>query len=260
MPKISDIAIEATSVIVGTGTAYKAGDPSAGYAVSDFLNNHLRNLLSHFSSQRQSKRLTDVTKFSINEIIRKLENGEKLRDDEFFDTKIDRSDAEEVLEAVLHKAKDEPEEKKIPYIGGLYVSACFDSHIDSSTLHFLCKESDNLTYRQLCIIKIANEIEKMKYPLRSISVEGFNRNKKPDDTPYVLPTDKLLILTECVSLCTKEYITAQISHLHNVTAETWYVIVPKTIQPLPTGKLIYEHMKLKSIPAEDVNPIVYLLS
>ena len=101
MPKIPDIAIEATSTIAGVGAAYRAGDPSAGYAVSEFLNNGLRGLLNHFSSQRQSKRITDVTEFALNEIRRRLEDGEKLRDDGFFDKTIDRSDAEEVFEDVL---------------------------------------------------------------------------------------------------------------------------------------------------------------
>ena len=66
MPKIPDIAIQATSTIAGAGFAYKAGDPSAGYALSEFLNNGLRSLLNHFSSQRQSKRVTDVTEFALN--------------------------------------------------------------------------------------------------------------------------------------------------------------------------------------------------
>ena len=184
----------------------------------------------------------------------------RLRDDGFFDKKIDRSDAEEVFEAVLLKAQDEPQEKKIPYIGKLFENGCFDTSIDSGALHFLCKESEGLTYRQLCIIKIANEMNKKKYRLRNISVEGYNRHKKPGDTLYTLPAEKLRILTECVALCNKEYIKSRISHLHNVTAETWYVIQPGTIQPLPAGEMMYEYMKLESIPEKDVLPIVKLLS
>ena len=149
MPKIPDIAIEATSTIAGASAAYQAGDPSADYAVSEFLNNGLRGLLNHFASQRQSKRITDVTEFALNEIRQRLEDGEKLRDDGFFDKTIDRSDAEEVFEDVLLKARDEPQEKKIPYISSLFENGCFNASIDSGTLHFLCKESENLTYRQL---------------------------------------------------------------------------------------------------------------
>ena len=217
-------------------------------------------MVSRFSSERQGKRITQVAEFALNEIRCRLENGEKLRNDGFFDKTIDRSDAEEVFEAVLLKAQDEPQEKKIPYISKLFENGCFDTSIDSSTLHFLCKESEGLTYRQLCIIKIAKEMNEKKYRLRNISVEGYNRHKKSGDARYVLPIEKLRILTECVALCNKEYIMSQISHLHNVTAETWYVIQPSTIQPLPAGEMMYEYMKLESIPEKDVLPIVELLS
>ena len=171
--KTSDFAIEATGVVVGAGVAYQSGDPSAGYAVGEFLNNGLRRLVSHFSGERQGRRITQVTAFALNGIRSRLENGEKLRDDGFFDKTIDRSDAEEVFEAVLLKAQDEPQEKKIPYISKLFENGCFDTSIDSSTLHFLCKESEGLTYRQLCIIKIAKEMKEKNigcaiYPLRGI--------------------------------------------------------------------------------------------
>lgn len=256
MPKIPDIAIEATSTIAGAGAAYQAGDPSAGYAVSEFLSSGLRGLLNHFSSQRQSKRITNVTAFALNEIRRRLEDGERLRDDGFFDKTVDRSDAEEVFEDVLLKARDEPQEKKIPYIGSLFENGCFDTSIDSGTLHFLCQESESLTYRQLCIIKIANE---KKYKLRYVSVEGHNRHKK-EPPFYSLPTEKIHVLTECVSLSTKEFIKFDISHLNTVTAETWYVLIPNSIEPLPAGQMIYEHMKLKSIPEVDVLPVIKALS
>ncbi len=203
MSKIPDIAIEATSTILGTSAAYHAGDPSAGHAVSNFLNNSLRNLVAHFSSQRQSKRITDVTEFALNEIRRRLEDGEQPRDDGFFNKTIDRSDAEEVFEEVLLKARDEPQEKKIPYIGRLFENGCFDSSIDSGTLHFLCKESENLTYRQLCIIKIANEMRERRYPLRNksfqdcITIKDIRRNTT---------SEQFATLSESVVLRDKGYI------------------------------------------------------
>lgn len=257
MPKIPDIAIEATSTIAGAGAAYQAGDPSAGYAVSDFLNNGLRGLLSHFSSQRQSKRIIDVTEFALNEIRRRLEDGEKLRDDGFFDKTIDRSDAEEVFEDVLLKARDEPQEKKIPYIGSLFENGCFDSSIDSGTLHFLCQESENLTYRQLCIIKIANEITERKYPLRSesfrkfITIKDIRRNTTPE---------QFSTLIECVVLRDKGYLAFSFSATPGIELEVLRYIIPNTMDSLPTSTMMYEHMNLKSIPEEDVLPVIKALS
>ena len=257
MPKIPDIAIEATSTIAGAGAAYQAGDPSAGYAVREFLNNGLRGLLNHFSSQRQSKRITDVTEFALNEIRQRLEDGEKLRDDGFFDKTIDRSDAEEVFEDVLLKARDEPQEKKIPYIGSLFKNGCFDASIDSGTLHFLCKESENLTYRQLCIIKIANEMRERGYPLRSesfrkfITIKDIRRNTTPE---------QFSTLTECVVLRDKGYLAFKFSTTPGIELEILKYIIPNTMESLPTGTVMYEHMNLQSIPEADVLPVIKALS
>ena len=78
MSKTSDFAVEATGVIVGAGVAYQSGDPSAGYAVSEFLSNGLRSLVSRFSGERQGKRIMQVTAFALNGIRSRLENGEKI--------------------------------------------------------------------------------------------------------------------------------------------------------------------------------------
>lgn len=257
MPKIPDIAIEAASTIAGAGAAYQAGDPEAGYAVSEFLNNGLRGLLNHFSSQRQSKRITDVTEFALNEIRRRLEDGERLRDDGFFDKTIDRSDAEEVFEDVLLKARDEPQEKKIPYIGSLFEKGCFDSSIDSGTLHFLCKESENLTYRQLCIIKIAHEMRERRYPLRSKSFQNLITIKdiRRSTTPEQFST-----LIECVVLRDKGYLAFSFSTTPGIELEVLKYIIPNTMESLPTGTMMYEHMNLKSIPEPDILPVIKALS
>ena len=257
MPKIPDIAIEATSTIAGVGAAYRAGDPEAGYAIRDFLNTSLRGLLNHFSSQRQSKRITDVTEFALNEIRRRLEDGEKLRDDGFFDKIINRSDAEEVFEDVLLKARDEPQEKKIPYIGSLFGNGCFDPGIDSGTLHFLCKESENLTYRQLCIIKIANEMRERRYPLRSKSFRKFITIK---DIRRNTTTEQFSTLAECVTLRDKGYLTFHFSTTPGIELEIMRYLIPNTMESLPTGTMMYEHMNLKSIPEADMLPVIKALS
>lgn len=256
MPKIPDIAIEATSTIAGVGAAYQAGDPEAGYAIRDFLNTSLRGLLEHFSSQRQSKRIIDVTEFALNEIRRRLEDGEKLRDDGFFDKTVDRSDAEEVYEDVLLKARDEPQEKKIPYLGRLFEEACFDSKIDSDTVHFLSKEFESLTYRQLCIIKMVNE---MKYRLREKSIQEDLQFKTGQNT-YAIPSDKHPILTELATLCNREYIIGRVSDAPLTTTDTMYLLKLDTIGPAGPGVLMYKYMKLESIPETDVTLIVEALS
>ena len=73
-------------------------------------------MVRHFSSERQAKRITDVTKRALKGIQCRLDNGEELRDDGFFTRIVDKLYAEETFESVLLKARDEPEQEKIQYL------------------------------------------------------------------------------------------------------------------------------------------------
>ena len=250
MPKIPEIAIELTSTIAGTSAAYQAGDPSAGYAVSDFLNKGLRGLLNHFSSQRQATRITEVSEYALKGIRCRLKKGEILRDDGFFPHTIDRSYAEEAFESVLLKAQDEPEEKKIRYLGKLFENACFDSQIHPGLLHFLCKEFESLTYRQLCIIKMLIE---NKYPLSL---------KSSAETPWLteepvplLSHDSMPTLVECVSLGYRGYIDFEQSPPDDTRSGAVALLVPHSMRYRVPAVQMYGRMGLGSIPEADVLPI-----
>ena len=160
-----------------------------------------------------------------------------------------------MFEEVLLKARDEPQEKKIPYIGRLFENGCFDESIDSSTLHFLCKESENLTYRQLCIIKIAHEMRERQYPLRSKSFQNLITIK---DIRRHTTSEQFSI--ECIVLRDKGYLAFSFSTTPGIELEVLKYIIPNTMESLPTGTMMYEYMNLKSIPEPDVLPVIHALS
>ena len=255
--QLVDFAIETASLIAGIKSAHDTGEPSAGYAVSEFLNDRLHNLVNRFSSERQSKRIRTVTQYALEGIRHRLENDEELRNDGFFEQTIDRSCAEEAFEAVLLKARDEPEEKKIPYLGKLFENGCFDSSIDSGSLHFLSKESENLTYRQLCIIKIANEMRERRFPLRGESFGNFFTHKevRHNTTPEQFST-----LAECAALCDKKYVMFNFSSTPGIELDISRFLIPNTMRSLTTGTMMYEHMNLRLIPEADVLPVIEALS
>lgn len=254
--KLPDFAVETVSMIAGAKVASDAGDPDAGQAVADFVKCNLYNFVSRFSHQRQAKRVINVTEIALNGIRRRLKNGEKLRNDGFFEREVDRAYAAEALETVLLKSRDEPEEKKIPYLAKLFEETCFNSKIDSDTLHFLCKEFESLTYRQLCIIKMVNE---KKYILREKSIQEDPQFKTAPNV-YTIPADKHPILTELVVLCNREYIVGRVSDVPATTLDTMHLLRLNTIGPAGAGVLMYAYMKLESIPETDVMPIVEALS
>ena len=248
--KLPEFVIEAVSIIAGVKAASDAGDPSAGHAISEFVNNRLHVLVNQFSSQRQSKRITEVTQRALDEIKCRLENGETLRDDGFFTRIVDGCYAEETIESVMLKARDEPEKKKIPYLAKLFENACFDSQIHPGLLHFLCKEFESLTYRQLCIIKMIIE---NKYPLSlKSSVETPWLTEQP--VP-LLSHDSMPTLVECVSLGYRGYIDFKQSPPDDTRSGAVALLVPHSMRYRVPAVQMYGRMGLGCIPEEDVLPL-----
>ncbi|MBJ7353764.1 MAG: hypothetical protein JHC98_02980 [Thermoleophilaceae bacterium] len=88
------------------------------------------------------------------EIGSRQDEGEKLRNDGFFDpANGSRSDSDEVLEGILLQAAQSYEEKKVPYLGHLYAGIAFDSSISPAYAHVMIRMFDRLTYRELAILQ-----------------------------------------------------------------------------------------------------------
>ena len=248
--KLPDIAIVIVSFLAGLKTTRDTSDADAGQAVSNFVKSNLNDLVHQFSSERQAKRITDVAEFALANIYRRREKGEQFRDDGFFTRTIDRSYAEEALESVLLKARDEPEEKKIPYLGKLFENACFDSQIHAGLLHFLCKEFETLTYRQLCILKMIIE---NKYPLSlksTVETPWLTEERMP-----LLSQDSFPTLIECVNLGNRGYIVFEQSPPDDTLSGPVALLVPHTMRTTAPAGQMYARMGFASIPEEDVLPL-----
>ena len=190
---------------------------------------------------REKVRVGAVLAIAAADIHQRKETGESLREDGFFDEKpTGRSDAEEVAESVLLKVQREPEEKKIEYIGYLISSIAFDSEIDVHMAYQLIKTADQLTYRQLCILKIC--VVKDNFGLRDKDYVGLGQST----------VTKALhsLLTECRDLCDNEYIDVKgASVIFPVD------IVPKHMYIKELGSDLFHLLKLSLIPDEDIVPI-----
>ena len=188
---------------------------------------------------REETRVGAAFAYAAAEIKRRLEEGDVLRNDGFFDEKqVERSRADEVLESVLLKAQREPEEKKIPYMGYLFSSIVFNPEIDLPYAHQLIKLAEQLTYRQLCILKLSDD--KDKYELRS---GDFHKQG-------VLTRDLYPVLSECVDLANKEYI-----FLGGETALGLGNAVPAQLTLQGIGADLHDLMRLCLIPDADIAPI-----
>jgi hypothetical protein len=198
-------------------------------------------LSGRFLGHREKIRIGAVFALAAVEIKQRLENGEILRYDGYFDKKIfGRSNAEEVLESVLLKSQREPEEKKLPYMAHLLANISFDSSINISFAHQLIKSADQLSYRQLCIINLA--VNKETFGLRMTNYRNQGNFK----------IDLMQVLYECYDLSRKAYINLGGSDVAFGPTD----ISPGTIKVQGIGAFLYNTMNLVNIPEEDLLPIV----
>lgn len=188
---------------------------------------------------REKARIGGVLAIAAAEIGQRLRNGDSLRSDDFFEAKARScSDAEEVAESVLLKSQREPEERKLPYMGYLLAAVSFDDQVSVELAHQITKIAEQLTYRQLCILKLA--VMNNAFGLR----EGNYR----EDASFSM--DLLQVLYECLDL----YIRGLVSFGGTVAFGPSDVAPGKmAIQGL--GSEIFNLMKLANIPGKDVTPV-----
>ena len=248
----------ATGSAIGVGLASIAFPCSeeigaiVGLAAGNLLSGLGQDIWERHLSRREKQRLGTVFDVMVTEIHRRRENGEALRDDGFFEEKQgDRSDAAEVAESVLLKAQREPEEKKIEYMGYLFASIAFNPEISVQMAHQLTKIAEQLTYRQLCILKLS--VVKDEYGLRGKDYRDH------DD----IGKDLYQVLYECAELYDKEYINfggeADFhigEHMdYGATIHRLTRAIPARMTLQGIGADLFKLMNLSLIPCEDIAPI-----
>ena len=228
----------ALALLVGSPEGLAIGGV-LGKGVEIALNKVGQEISARQLAPREETRVGAAFAYAAAEINRRLEEGDMLRNDGFFDEKQAwRSDAEEVAESVLLKVQREPEEKKIPYMGNLFSSIAFEPEFNLPYSHQLIKVAEQVTYRQLCIFKLADVKE--KHGLR----DEFIHNQRK------LGRNRYPVLYECVDLANKEYI-----YLGGETALGMGNAIPSQMSLQGIGADLFHLMRLCLIPDADIAPI-----
>lgn len=187
-------ALELISQLFGPTIGFAVGDPTgvSAAAVSVITKWGLDRFVPLLISKRQSVRLFQWGILASEGIAQRLANGEKYREDGFFDkTPTDRSNIDEVVESTLKKAIDTTEEPKIQFMANLTENVHFDSDLDIDTYRRLLKHLEELSYRQLCIIKLFLNVDRID--LDSLGNPNVTSNLSS-------------ILTDCVEVRDKGFI------------------------------------------------------
>ena len=190
------LATQLISPVFGIAVGLVIGDPTgiSTAATSVVAKWGLDRFITPFVSKRESVRLFQWGKQAAEGIAQRLANGEKYRDNGFFEkTPTNRSNIDEVVESTLKKVMETTEEPKIKYMANLTENVHFDSDLDMDTCRRILKHLDELSYRQLCIIKLFMNADQ-------IDLDNFGN---PNITK-----DLHSILTDCFEVRDKGFINS----------------------------------------------------
>ena len=149
----TQLIISVFGIAVGSAVGDSTGISAA--ATSVIAKWGLDRFITPLMSERQSARLFQWGKQAAEGIAQRLADSEKYRYDGFLEkTRTNRSNIDEVVESTLKKVMETTEEPKIKYMANLTENVHFDSDLDMDTCRRILKHLDELSYRQLCIIKL----------------------------------------------------------------------------------------------------------
>lgn len=166
---LSDAGIDVSEAVITTSVGLAVGGPGGaigGALIGSLFAQVLKIIRDDFTLRRLSKKEHERVKTVFEQaqtlIAQKLENGQKVREDDFFLKKGElTSSAEELLEATLITAQREYEERKLPFLAKLYANIGFDSSISRPIANYLIKLASEITYRQIVIIQMIGYAQKV---------------------------------------------------------------------------------------------------
>jgi len=227
----------------------------AGAAVGPGLAHTLRYganfFVNRFLAGREKARVGLVYGLAAHKIKRRLENGERLRTDGFFEPDItERSPADEITEAILIAAQREHEERKLPYIANLLAFLAFTPGVDRAMANHLVRITSSLSYRQFCFIALANDPNR----IRMHSAPNYGSTGQNEGSI-------ILLMSEFFDIYEQRLIDSEGMAVPMVLPP----IDPRAIQ-LPNlrlgslGDLVYHAMSLGDIPSTEYADIVRALT
>lgn len=246
------IAEPSISSAVGAAVGLLGGPPGAvlGGLAGGVFSTAIKKLGSEmdkrFMGPREEARVGAVFVLGASEIVQRVQSGERIRSDGFFDEgERLRSDAEEVWESLLAKCQREASERKLPYMSHLFASLAFEDRIGLDMAHQLISTAERLSYRQLCIVRLCVNSE--SYDLRSQSYRGDDK-RGGRSVRVGWPTVE--ILYECLDLYQRELI-----HTGDNAALGLTQIVPSAMRAHGLGLYLYDLMRLSLVPKVDIDMI-----
>lgn len=216
---------------------------AGGVAVAKAFSHVGGEISDRLLGPREKIRVGATLALAAEEINERIKKGERIRSDGFFDENdLGRSNAAELAESVLLKSQREPEEKKVPLLAHLLANMSFSPEISVALGEQMIKATDSLTYRQLCILRLA------------AVKEGAQLRKTDYHEQKSFTRDLYQVLHECLDLYNRGFIRIGNSAVLGMTD-----INPSEMAVQGLGNDIHNWMQLWQIPSSDLEPLVEVL-
>jgi hypothetical protein len=258
LKKLLDLGGQTVGAGGGAALGYGIGGPAGaiiGGASGQLLasmSSVALDMVQRSLSDRERRRVGVVLLYAERRLSERLEEGDEIRSDDFFERGGgvgNRSSLDEAIEGVLLAAERDPEEKKLPLYGNLFATIALNGDLDVATANQLIRLSRDLSYRQLCLIALFALRDKDRLELRT-------RNYKPtkETTSSTVPLGEPLIgvLQEIHILCSQEMLAGGGLSLTD--------IVPSSVQTQGIGSLLFESTELNTLPSSEIGQSGQLLA
>ena len=242
------------SLVGGVGGAVIGG------AAGSVLSTGITDLANRVLSDREQIRVGATAAYAIDRIRVHLEVGDVLRRDGFFEAgNSGRPAAEEILEGVLLKAKNEHEEKKTQILGNIFANVAFMPGFSVGEANHLLRIAETLIYRQMGILSLV----KRKDEIRGINLrrEWYGVEKATADSVRLdFSTENASVLQQCYELCNLGLMICASSPEDITMTPTAFDVIPDELILTAIGRKYYGVMGLDDIPEGEIRALANHLS
>lgn len=236
-----------------TGPVFATG---AGVAMGEALARVGVEFYDRVLAPRQVARAGGALGAAVMRIGERLEAGDELRDDGFFDVGPEgRAEADEVLEGTMMTAANAWEERKVEPLGRLYANLAFDDSISPGWANFLLRVADGLTYNQMLLLEFVHQADRPG-PYQS-AVTGLSSSASairvaPDMTFYAQLDG--LSMARLVGLRRRSGPAVPPSETLGGGAWSPNRLVDADL--MPAGRALHDLMELDLLPRDDLDRVL----
>lgn len=229
---------------VAGGLVVAAAVGAAGLVVSRVFEELGEEVSNRLLGPREKQRIGGVLAIAAARMQARLENGDRLREDGFFDKgNGTRSSADEVVENIARTVQCDPEEKKLQYMGRMYCNLAFAPEFSPQMAHQMIKAAEQMTYRQFCLLRVFGD-DAIRSALRATDFRNQGE----------FPIELRQVLYECFELAKRYYIVSD-SYILGVTD-----LCPRNTKTQGLGADLFNAMELHAVPKDHLLPMVRLLN